>query len=204
MSTAFVVVDVQVDFCEGGALPIVGGNQVAADIATHLAEHHQDYEVIAFTQDWHTSLEQDPSGNGGHFAIPPAEPDYVTTWPVHCEARSLGAQLHSALDPFLDVTPNLLRVRKGQGVPGYSAFDGSLIRPYRTFGANLGAVLMTLDIDEVVVVGLAYEHCVMHTACDAGNYGPGVSVLRDLTAAANPNAVARTDRRLDAADVVIK
>jgi nicotinamidase/pyrazinamidase len=195
MKRALVVVDLQVDFCEGGALPVTGGNQVAEDVAVFLGEHQQDYEVIAFTQDWHSSLEVDSTGNCGHFAIPPAQPDYVMTWPSHCLENTDGAELHPAILAAANALryDKVLRVRKGQGVPGYSAFDGSLVRPRRFLGANLGAVLNALDIEDIEVVGLAYEHCVQHTALDAVRWGD-VIVRRDLCAAANPNLVARVDR----------
>ena len=70
---ALVVVDVQPTFCEGGALPVEGGNAVARDIALYIADHRARYDLVVTTQDWHV----DP---GAHFSD---EPDYVDTWPPH-------------------------------------------------------------------------------------------------------------------------
>ena len=85
MTRALLIVDVQPDFCEGGALAVDGGNAVAAAIADYLAS--AAYALIVTSQDWHA-----PTGdNGGHFAV---APDYRDTWPAHCVADTAGAQLH--------------------------------------------------------------------------------------------------------------
>ena len=81
---ALIVVDVQNDFCEGGSLAVAGGAAVAAAISDHLHDRGEEYAAIAATQDWH----QDP---GEHFARPPAEPDFVTSWPPHCVVGTAGA-----------------------------------------------------------------------------------------------------------------
>ena len=84
---ALIIVDVQPTFCEGGALPVTGGNAVAERIAAHLSSHRGDYDLVVTTQDWHI----DP---GEHFS---SEPDFIDTWPVHGVADSAEAQLHPAL-----------------------------------------------------------------------------------------------------------
>ena len=83
MKPALIIVDVQYDFCPGGALGTERGNEVAAKIATL----QQDYDTVVATQDWHI----DP---GSHFS---QSPDFVDSWPVHCVAESHGAAMHLSL-----------------------------------------------------------------------------------------------------------
>jgi nicotinamidase/pyrazinamidase len=168
MSTrALIVVDVQPTFCEGGELPVEGGNQVAADVAAHVAAHRDRYGIVVTTQDWHI----DP---GEHFS---ETPDYVTSWPVHGVADSPNAALHPALaDLDADVA-----VRKGQYDHGYSGFEGA-----DDAGRSLEAVLQDAGVTAVDVVGLAESHCVKHTALDAVRAGFATRVLTDLTAPVSP------------------
>ena len=84
---ALVIVDVQNDFVEGGSLGVTGGRAVASAISAHLAAHAGDYAVIAASRDWHHADDT----NGGHFHAVGEEPDYSTTWPVHCVSGSAGA-----------------------------------------------------------------------------------------------------------------
>ena len=95
MNTALIVVDVQNDFCEGGSLAVAGGAAVAARISDHLRRHGDRYDTVVATRDWHAPLHDT---NDGHFAAPGDEPDYVTTWPVHCVAGTPGADYHPALE----------------------------------------------------------------------------------------------------------
>lgn len=160
---ALLVVDVQPTFCEGGELPVDGGNQVAADVAAFAAAHRDRYALIVTTQDWHI----DP---GEHFSD---EPDYVNSWPVHGVAESANAHLHPALaDLRADVA-----VLKGQYDHGYSGFDGA-----DAAGRSLADVLRDAEVGAVDVVGLAESHCVKHTALDAVRHGFATRVLTDLTA----------------------
>jgi nicotinamidase/pyrazinamidase len=181
--TALIVVDVQKDFCEGGALAVAGGNAVAEKIAAYLPRR---YDVLVFSQDWHSPLSDDPTGNCGHFAIPPAEPDFKDTWPEHCTASSTGAELHDSLTQWLRWERSLL-VRKGQGVPAYSAFEGSVQSRIgglssRFKGAALASVLRGLGITYVDVCGLAYDHCVKQTALSSAQAGFDTSVFAGFTA----------------------
>src|SRR5690554_2417842 len=111
---ALVVVDVQPTFCEGGALPVAGGNDVARGIAEYVATHRDRYELVVTTQDWHIEP-------GRHFATPPEEPDFVDTWPPHGVAGTAEAELHPAL---ADLAPDA-SVRKGQYSAAYSGFEGT-------------------------------------------------------------------------------
>ena len=88
MSKALIIVDVQNDFCAGGALATERGADVAALISEYVENNHHRYDAIVATQDWHI----DP---GSHFSD---TPDYVDSWPVHCVAKSEGSQIHENLD----------------------------------------------------------------------------------------------------------
>lgn len=168
MTTAFLIVDVQNDFCEGGSLAVKGGTEVARNISDHLA--HTYYDVLVTTQDWH--LPDDD--NGGHFP----------KWPLHCVAGTDGAELHPRL--VLPRKPDI-KVFKGIGVEGYSGFDvtGSMVtdgdeRPFRN--NDLAAVLRSFGVTDVAVVGLAFDYCVKATALAARDSGFDVTV-RDLMTA---------------------
>ncbi len=165
---ALLVVDVQPTFCEGGALPVAGGNVVAQAIAEYAAAHRERYALVVTTQDWHI----DP---GRHFATPPEEPDYVDTWPPHGVAGTAEAELHPAL---AGLAPDA-SVRKGQYAAAYSGFEGT--------DAEGRTLAQLLDgVDAVDVVGLAESHCVKETALDAVRAGMSVRVLSDLTAPVTP------------------
>lgn len=168
MTRALLIIDVQNDFTEGGALGVEGGAAVAAAITTHVHSHRHGYAAVIASRDWHDA----DGDNGGHFARD-AAPDYVATWPVHCVAGSAGAEYHPALDAALiDV-----HVRKGQGVPAYSIFEGTT-----DDGRSVPELLDDLGIDEVDVVGIATDYCVRASALDAIAAGRRVRVLSDLVA----------------------
>jgi nicotinamidase/pyrazinamidase len=172
MRRALVVVDVQVDFCEGGRLPVAGGSVVALRIDEYIKQWGDQYEKIVFTKDWHNDL---PDTNGGHFAVT-QDPDYVSTWPVHCVAGTEGAFFKintiDAIDPKrTDV------FYKGEGRPDYSGFQGKNFD-----GTDLDKYLLDEGIDSIDVVGIAGDHCVRATALDGCDYGYEVRILPDMVA----------------------
>lgn len=166
MSRALLIVDVQNDFTEGGALAVTGGNAVASAVSAFLADHAADYAVIIASRDWHHA----EGDNGGHFA---EEPDFVDTWPVHCVAGTEGAEY----DPLLATDAVTHHVQKGQGVPAYSMFEG-----VADDGSTVGAVLTGAGVITADVVGIATDHCVRATALDAIAHGVRVRVFTDLVA----------------------
>lgn len=182
MSTgrALLVVDVQPTFCEGGALPVPGGNAVAEAIADFAARHRADYDLVVTTQDWHI----DP---GAHFS--PA-PDFVDTWPPHGMAGTAEADLHPAL---ADLRPDVM-VRKGAYEAAYSGFEGT-----DETGRDLAAVLAAAGVAEVDVVGIAESHCVRATALDALAQGLRTRVFTDLTVPVTPELGAAARAELAAA-----
>lgn len=170
MTTALLVIDVQNDFCEGGALAVAGGNRVAEGIADHIIKSSEDFEgpsLIVASQDRHAAP---PHTNCGHFALE-GDPDYVTSWPVHCVADTHGSDLH----PALPSTAFDMRVFKGYGTQSYSAFEG-----VSEDGHSLLAILRSNGITDIDVVGIATDHCVRATVLDALGTGFNVRVLRDL------------------------
>jgi nicotinamidase/pyrazinamidase len=190
MSRALIIVDVQNDFCEGGALAVDGGADLAAEITEYVDAHHGQFDHIVATQDWHI----DP---GAHFS---AEPDFLDSWPRHCVAGTSGAELH----PDLDTEYIQAVFRKGQYTAAYSGFEGLLApddavptgerKPADAgvavdadaFGDGEDAIglddwLQSHDVEDVVVVGIATDHCVKATALDGVQAGYSVTVLRALT-----------------------
>ncbi|GAA2887167.1 bifunctional pyrazinamidase/nicotinamidase [Microbacterium esteraromaticum] len=170
MTRALLIVDVQNDFTEGGALAVSGGDAVASGVSALLAEHAADYGVILASRDWHDS----DSDNGGHIS---EQPDYVDTWPVHCVAGTSGADY----DPLLDTAAITHHVRKGQGIPAYSMFEG-----VTESGERTAEVLAAHGVTEADVVGIATDHCVRASALDAIDHGIRVRILTDLVAGVAP------------------
>ncbi|RUR01401.1 isochorismatase family protein [Labedella endophytica] len=171
MTRALLIVDVQNDFTEGGALGVDGGGAVAEGVTAFVRRTSGAYSVVVASRDWH----DDGNSNGGHFAD--GEPDFMDTWPRHCVAGTPGADYHPALDASLvDV-----HVRKGQGVPAYSLFEGTT-----DDGASATAALVDRGVTEVDVVGIATDHCVRATALDAIEHGLHVRILTDLVAGVAP------------------
>lgn len=166
MSRALLIVDVQNDFTEGGALAVEGGDAVASGVSALLAEHAADYAVIIASRDWHDA----DGDNGGHFAD---EPDFVDSWPVHCVAGTAGADY----DPLLETAAITHHVRKGQGRPAYSLFEGVTDE-----GESAAAVLAAHGVTEADVVGIATDHCVRASALDAIAHGVHVRILTGLVA----------------------
>jgi len=172
MSRALFIIDVQNDFTEGGALGVDGGAAVAARITEFLAAHADDYAIVLASRDWHDGH----NDNGGHFAGE-ADPDFVDTWPVHCVAGTEGAAYH----PALRTDKVDYHIRKGQGVPAYSIFEG------RTeAGSTVHNLLDEHGIDSIDVVGIATDYCVRASALDALAHGQRVRVLTDLVAGVAP------------------
>ena len=180
MSNALIVVDVQNDFCEGGSLAVTGGADTATKITSRLAEGGYDHVVA--TRDYHI----DP---GAHFSD---EPDFVRSWPRHCEAGTAGASLH----PALDVGTISAVFSKGQYSSGYSGFEG-----HTGDGTPLADWLRERDVTDVDVAGIATDHCVRATSLDAARAGFNVRVLLDLTAGVAQPTVDKAMGELRAAGV---
>jgi len=185
MTRALIVVDVQNDFCEGGSLPVSGGSAVAAGVTALLATPNRGgFEHVVATRDWHT----DP---GPHFA---AEPDYVTSWPVHCVAGTKGAEFH----PDFDRTHVDEVFSKGAFQAAYSGFEA-----VDSSDTPLGDWLRTRGVDEVDVVGIATDYCVRATALDAAKLGLRTRLRTDLVAGVAEDSTATALEEMRAAGVEI-
>lgn len=150
---ALIVVDVQNDFCPGGALAVPGGDEVVAPLNGLIEEFLQRNEPVFKSRDWHPARTK-------HFA------EYGGTWPVHCVQETHGAEFHPELidDPRIEI------ISKGMGdEDNYSAFD-------RT---DLAARLREQGVEEVWVGGLATDYCVKNTVLDALKEGFRVKAVAD-------------------------
>lgn len=174
MKTAVIVVDVQNDFTEGGSLPVTGGAAVAAGITDFLRANHQRFALVCASQDWHVPHSTD----GGHFPPLGQAPNFRDTWPLHCIEETHGAQFH----PSLDIALIDIDVRKGIGVPAYSAFQGETAN-----GIALAGALSAHRITDLVICGLATDYCVHQTVMDARSRRYPVTMLTDLSAGVAPD-----------------
>ena len=189
MPKALLVIDVQNDFCEGGALAVAGGAAVALKITQFLES--SSYDLVVASRDWHDA----DNNNSGHFADSDTEPDYKTNWPVHCVAETNGAQYH----PNLNVEAIDVHIFKGQGQNGYSIFEG-----ITESGQTFDHLLAQNQITEVDVVGIATDHCVLASALDSKNHGLKVRVISSLTAGVSEvTTEAAIDRMIDSGIEVV-
>ncbi|MDR1448789.1 MAG: isochorismatase family protein, partial [Propionibacteriaceae bacterium] len=134
MNSALIVVDVQVDFCEGGALAVAGGQATAAAVTAYAQTDH-GYSLIVATRDAHI----DP---GAHFS---AAPDYADSWPPHCVVGSPGQAFHPDLAlPRLDAVFD-----KGNYAAAYSGFEGRTAD-----GLSLDEFLGRHGVTAVDIVGI--------------------------------------------------
>ena len=164
MQKALIIVDVQNDFCEGGSLAVEGGHAVASSITglVGLDRAGGRYDYVVASKDWHI----DP---GEHYAAPGSNPDFVTSWPVHCAAGTQGAAFSPNLQVALDEV-----FLKGQYSNGYSSFEGV---SGSSEGVGLRDWLTERGVKAVDVVGIATDYCVRATALDATAAGFETSVL---------------------------
>lgn len=172
MDQALIVIDVQNDFCPGGALAVAGGDEIVPLVNTL----SNDFEHVVLTQDWH------PAGHSSfassHRGKKPFETVMMsyggqTLWPDHCIQGSDGAAFH----PWLEWSKAELVVRKGfrRAIDSYSAFFEN-DRKTRT---GLAGYLGERGIDTVTLVGLATDYCVAFSALDAAKLGFKVTVRLD-------------------------
>jgi nicotinamidase/pyrazinamidase len=190
MTRALIVVDVQNDFCEGGSLAVAGGARVASDIGELL--HHwtrQDdqapaYDHVVATKDHHI----DP---GRHWS---REPDFVDTWPVHCQVGTDGEAFHPNLDP----QPFDAIFLKGEHKAAYSGFEGETVD-----GVTLADWLREHKVDRIDICGIATDYCVRLTALDAHREGFDTRVLTSMCAGVADDTSARALAEMDDAGVTL-
>lgn len=172
-SHALIVIDVQNDFCPGGALAVQQGDRIVAPINALMAE----FGTIVLTQDWHPA--DHASFASQHAGMSPFETTQMsygdqTLWPDHCVIGSDGADFH----PELNVHDGQMIIRKGfrKAIDSYSAF----FENDRATPTGLQGYLQTRGITDVTLVGLATDYCVAFSALDAARLGFATSVRQDL------------------------
>lgn len=196
MTHALIVIDVQKDFCPGGALAVAGGDEVVAGINAAM----NDFGAVVLTQDWH------PAGHSSfastHDAAPMSMMDMPygpqVLWPDHCIQGSLGAQFH----PDLTVDRADLIIRKGHNpaIDSYSAF----FENDRTTPTGLEGYLRTRGINQITLMGLALDFCVAYSALDASKLGFDVTVQLDLCRAIDfDGSLTKAKADMQAAGVVL-
>lgn len=170
--TALIVIDVQNDFCPGGALAVAGGDEVVPIINRIAA----GFEHVLLTQDWH------PAGHSSFAATHPGKQPFETVdmpygpqtlWPDHCIQGSGGAEFH----PGLDWTRAELVIRKGfrAAIDSYSAFfENDHVTP-----TGIAGYLRERGIGSITLAGLATDFCVAYSALDAVRQGFATTVRLD-------------------------
>ena len=190
-----LVVDVQNDFCPGGALAVADGDAVIEPI--HKIAPH--FEHIVLTQDWHTQHHYSfASAHPGKKPFEQIELSYgaQTLWPDHCVQGTRGAEFHSGLK----LTKAELILRKGfhRTIDSYSAF----FENDRSTPTGLCGYLKERKLTRVFLAGLAYDYCVGYSALDARRLGFPVIILPDACRAIDLNgSVAAIEREFAAAGV---
>ena len=165
---ALIVVDVQNDFCPGGALAVAGGDEIVEQINNRMA----DFDAVILTQDWHPAGHSSFASSHKADVFSNIEMPYgpQVLWPDHCVQGSLGAAFHK--DLATDRAELILRKGYRLGIDSYSAF----FENDRSTATGLEGYLNTRGVQDVTFVGLATDYCVAYSALDAARLGFAVSV----------------------------
>lgn len=196
--SALVVIDVQNDFCPGGALAVEGGDEILPIVNRLIGE----YEHVVLTQDWHPEGHSSfASQHGGKSPFDTVKMPYgaQTLWPDHCVQGTQGAAFH----PALERTKAELIIRKGfrRSIDSYSAF----FENDRTTPTGLNGYLRERGIGELTLVGLATDFCVAFSALDAARLGFKVKVEMEGCRAINlGGSLADMTERMRAAGVTLE
>jgi nicotinamidase/pyrazinamidase len=169
---ALLVIDVQNDFCPGGALAVAGGDEIVPVVNGLIAA----FDHVVLTQDWH------PAGHSSFASSHPGRQPFEcvemaygaqTLWPDHCVQGTAGAEFH----PALQWTKAELVVRKGfrPAIDSYSAF----FENDRATPTGLAGYLRERGLESLTLVGLATDYCVAFSALDAARLGFSVTVRMD-------------------------
>lgn len=188
---ALIVIDIQNDFCPGGALAVAGGDAIIPRVNAMM----EGFAIRVLTQDWH------PANHSSFAANHPGVAPFSTVtmpygpqvlWPSHCIQGTAGAAFH----PDLRTDPADLVIRKGfrAEIDSYSAF----FENDRTTSTGLEGYLRSRGVVAVTLVGLAFDYCVAYSALDAARLGFEVTVFegacRAIDLAGSKAAMAQTMR----------
>ncbi len=159
MDTALIVVDVQNDFCPGGALPVPGGDLIVPVINQYMKEFIDKGLPVILTRDWHPGKTSHFKEGGG-------------IWPPHCVQGTQGAEFH----PDLHVPDKAIVISKGTDAESndYSAFQAET-----DDGEPLGKLLRQLGVRRILVGGLATDYCVKESVLSGIKEGFEVAFLED-------------------------
>lgn len=169
---ALIVIDVQNDFCPGGALAVADGDAVI-EVVHRVAPLFQH---VVLTQDWHPANHTSfASAHLGKKTFEQIELGYgtQTLWPPHCVQNSRGAEIHPAL--HLPKAELILRKGFNPSIDSYSAF----FENDRSTPTGLAGYLKERGLHRVFFAGLAYDYCVGYSALDARRIGLPAVILRD-------------------------
>ena len=179
MGTALIIIDVQNDFCPGGALEVKDGEKIVEPINSA----QDKFETIILTQDWHPKNHSSFASNNSAEVYSKIEMDYGSQilWPDHCIQGSIGANFHKNLNTN---NSNLI-LRKGCNpkIDSYSAF----FENDKNTTTGLEGYLKKKEIKRLYLCGLAFDYCVFYSALDGVNLGFEVFVFQDLTKAIKLN-----------------
>jgi nicotinamidase/pyrazinamidase len=195
---ALIVIDVQNDFCPGGALAVAEGDQIINRINGLMG----DFATVVLTQDWHPATHASFAANH-----PGAAPFSLVTmpygpqvlWPTHCVQGTTGAEFHRDLH----TNPAQLIVRKGfrPEIDSYSAF----FENDHTTATGLEGYLRSRRVTAVTLVGLATDYCVAYSALDAARLGFNATVLEGACRAIDLNgSLAEAREKMHAAGVALE
>ena len=208
MSRALIIVDVQNDFCEGGSLAVEGGAELAGAISEYVDAHHGQFDHVVATQDWHIDpgahFSDSPdfvdswpkhcvAGTRGAELHPDLDTEYIQAYFRKGQYTAAYSGFEGLLAPddavpTGDRKPGAMPVAGGSSggtadaggeAPGSDFAAGDLAAGEDAVG--LDDWLQSHDVEDVVVVGIATDHCVKATALDGVQAGYSVTVLRDLT-----------------------
>ncbi len=195
-NAALLVIDVQNDFCAGGALAVPDGNAVVP-LINRLA---RQFGTIVISQDWHPAghtsfVEGHPGKTPFEIITMPYGPQVL--WPTHCVMASSGAALHSELD----IPHAAMIIRKGSNkqVDSYSAF----LEADKLTKTGLDGFFISRGVIDIYICGLALDYCVAWSAQDAKQFGFGATVIEDACRAIDVNGSLDAARqRMDEAGVL--
>ena len=179
MTSALIIIDMQNDFCPGGALAVNDGENIIEPIN----DAQEDFDTIVFTQDWHPQEHSSFASNQNAEPFSSMEMDYGSQilWPNHCIQGSEGANFHKNLN----TNKGDLILRKGSNpkIDSYSAF----FENDQNTTTGLEGFLIKKEIKELYLCGLAFDYCVFYSALDGINLGFDMFVFQDLTKAIDLN-----------------
>ncbi|RCW55671.1 MULTISPECIES: bifunctional nicotinamidase/pyrazinamidase [Halanaerobium] len=198
MAKALLAIDLQNDFYENGALAVPQASEINAKV-NELLESDK-YKLIVASQDWHPASHLSFASNHNQEPFTPYSDDQglgPVLWPDHCIQQSEGARFNSEIKTVQ--FDYIMRKGKDREVDSYSAFqdnDGSDL--------GLAGLLKSLAVDEVDIVGLAFDYCVKYTAQDSIKNGFKTNIILAGTRAVNPDKVEKLKAELKAAGINLK